>query len=335
MGYFASNFTDLQSGILAKYLFLCAGVRIYTKKRSHTCFTNTSCPTPALICSEMVHKTNYSRSRQRLSPNQPLVSVIIPVHNAAKFIESAIRSVQRQSYKQWELIIVNDASSDATATIVRKIRRHDSRIRFVQLPRKRGVSSAMNLGIRRSRGTFIARLDADDTMHRYRIHKQVAFLQTHPMHIAVGGQCLWKDMQGKPLHSRFYPLEHEEIVKHLATDVPIRQPSLMVQKSKLPKGFRWYNTSLTIGEDIDFYYRLLTYGQLANLPDIVVTIRDHSERLRYDAKRTVAKTNLKTRITMKVRHGHDIPLTSILSELMKSWVRLVPSIRIKQRTAMR
>lgn len=257
-------------------------------------------------------KLSKVTDRKTANGDDPIVSVIIPVYNAEAFIADAVRSVCQQSFSAWELIIVNDASTDNTASIVRRLRKDDKRIRFVALSRKRGVSSAMNLGVRRARGRFIARLDADDTMEKNRLKKQIIFLSTNPLHIAVGGQCNWIAEDDSPLPSKSYPLNHDAIVKLLSHDVPIRQPSLMINRGKLPKGFRWYNTSLAIGEDIDFYYRLLPYGMLANLDEIVVTIRHHSGRMRYDAKRKVRSANLKTRYRMKMVYGHDIPLMTLI-----------------------
>ena len=107
----------------------------------------------------------------------PLVSIIIPSFNSEKFISEAIKSVQKQTYKNWELMIVDDCSFDSTVFIIEQMARLDSRIQFVQLNINSGTGVARNLGLQNCKGRYIAFLDADDLWKPTKLEKQIDLLQ--------------------------------------------------------------------------------------------------------------------------------------------------------------
>ncbi|MGX9991481.1 glycosyltransferase family 2 protein [Rhizobium sp. WSM1274] len=107
---------------------------------------------------------------------QPLVSVVIPAFNAARFVERTLRSAGRQTYRNLEIIVVNDGSTDDTAKVVEQVALEDSRIRLLSTA-NRGVAAARNTGIQASTGRFLAFLDADDLWHQTKIEKQVNALE--------------------------------------------------------------------------------------------------------------------------------------------------------------
>lgn len=106
-----------------------------------------------------------------------LVSVVMPAYNAAAFIAEALASVQRQSFPQWELLVVDDGSTDRTPDIVRAHARHEPRIRLLRNARGKGVSGARNTGIEQARGEFIAFLDADDIWEPEKLAAQIAVMR--------------------------------------------------------------------------------------------------------------------------------------------------------------
>jgi glycosyltransferase involved in cell wall biosynthesis len=114
------------------------------------------------------------------TPPNPLVSVIMPAWNVAAFLPGAIRSVQRQTYANWELIIVDDASMDETAAVARQAAGQDKRVRLVQMREHSNCPMANNMALRHAKGEFIARLGADDWDEPTRLEKQVRFLQERP-----------------------------------------------------------------------------------------------------------------------------------------------------------
>src|SRR5688572_18672539 len=122
----------------------------------------------------------------------PLVSVLLPAYNAAATVGACLRSIQRQALAGWECIVVDDGSTDGTAAIARRFARSDTRFRLVCAPH-RGLVAALNGGLGHCRGTFVARMDADDLMHRTRLGEQAALLEAAP------------DLSGAGCHVRFFP----------------------------------------------------------------------------------------------------------------------------------
>lgn len=108
-----------------------------------------------------------------------LVSVVMPAYNASRFIDSAIRSVIKQSYPSWELIVVDDGSSDGTQARVENYARDCAKIRLIQHRTNRGPAAARNTGIENANGHYIAFLDSDDLWHSRKLEKQIQFMDTN------------------------------------------------------------------------------------------------------------------------------------------------------------
>ena len=108
-----------------------------------------------------------------------LVSIITPVYNNSEFIEQTIKSVQKQTYKNWEMIIVDDCSTDRTPELIKKISQKDDRIKYIKLENNSGAAIARNKALSESRGRFIAYLDADDLWKKNKIQNQIDFMLAH------------------------------------------------------------------------------------------------------------------------------------------------------------
>jgi teichuronic acid biosynthesis glycosyltransferase TuaG len=108
--------------------------------------------------------------------NNPLVSIITPVYKAEKFIEDTIKSVQNQSYQNWEMILVNDLSPDKSVDIINRMAEADSRIRLIHLEKNSGAAIARNTAIKNSKGRFLAFLDSDDQWHPKKLERQISFM---------------------------------------------------------------------------------------------------------------------------------------------------------------
>ena len=132
--------------------------------------------------------------------DKPLVSVTIIFLNAERFIEEAIRSVLRQTYANWELLLVDDGSTDGSTEIARSYTEHESgKVRYLEHDRheNRGMSASRNLGIRYSQGKHIAFLDSDDVWLPHKLEQQVAILHAHPeAGMVYGGSQYWHSWTG-------------------------------------------------------------------------------------------------------------------------------------------
>ncbi|MFJ8119879.1 glycosyltransferase family 2 protein [Bacillus mycoides] len=125
-------------------------------------------------------------NREEIVDN-PLISIIIPTYNAEKFILYTINSVKEQTYKKWEMVVIDDCSSDATIKIVEEQKRLDQRIRIIQLENNSGAAIARNRGINHAKGKYVAFLDSDDLWLPEKLEKQLAFMQKNDIAFSFTG----------------------------------------------------------------------------------------------------------------------------------------------------
>ena len=119
--------------------------------------------------------------------SDPVITVVMPIFNAERFLREAIESVLAQTFGDFELLAINDGSTDRSLDMLNELARRDSRIRVISRPNK-GISATRNEGTKLGRGEFIAAIDADDISMPIRFETQVRFLREHPDHVAVGGR---------------------------------------------------------------------------------------------------------------------------------------------------
>ena len=129
-----------------------------------------------------------------------MVSVITPAYNAEKFIEQCILSVKQQTYSNWELVVVDDASTDNTAALIKQMAAADQRIQFIKHQYTQGAGSARSTALKQAKGQFIAFLDADDLWHPDKLKTQVAYMQKHKVNVCFSSYELI-DEQGQSLHT--------------------------------------------------------------------------------------------------------------------------------------
>lgn len=116
-----------------------------------------------------------------------LVSVIIPVYNSEKFIKETIKTVQNQTYKNYELIVVNDCSTDNSKKIIEEEIKKDNKIKLINLKENSGVAIARNTGIDNAKGKYIAFLDADDLWEKEKLEKQIEFMSKNEYEFTFTG----------------------------------------------------------------------------------------------------------------------------------------------------
>ena len=205
----------------------------------------------------------------------PRVSVVIPVYNAERYLEQAIESVSRQSFREIEIIAINDGSSDRSGDILERLQHGDCRLRVVHQDNA-GIVDALNRGIAMSRGRYIARMDGDDVCLPGRFDKQVALLDARPGVVCVGGQCQDIDPLGVPLDYYEFPLNHDEIEEMLLRGHGgvLRHPAVMMRRDAV-EHVGMYRKQYEWCEDLDLWLRLAEVGELANLPDVVLQYRQH------------------------------------------------------------
>lgn len=197
------------------------------------------------------------------------VSVCMAVKNGEDTIRSSIGSIVWQTFVDWELIVIDDASDDATREIVESFA--DKRIRLVCNAENIGPAACRNKAISLSAGKYIAVMDADDLSFPDRFSKQVKFLEAKPDVDLVGGQALMFRDDWYPIGVMDVPLEHVDIAAHPFSFIPLHNPCLMGRKEWFSK--YGYSEEYLKAEDYEMLLRALRFSRYANLPDILLGYR--------------------------------------------------------------
>lgn len=193
-----------------------------------------------------------------------LVSVILPAYNASNYIREAIESILNQTYNNFELIIINDGSTDNTLRIINTY--DDSRIKLINNERNKGLIYSLNRGIDVSRGEFIARMDADDISHPFRFAKQIKVMNQNS-DIVVCGTYINYFGASKGRFSRCHPNQHnEDIKKSLLVRCAFAHPTVMIRASILKKNGIKYDENFRSCEDYKLWIDLASYGNFINIP---------------------------------------------------------------------
>jgi len=257
--------------------------------------------------------------------NHPLVSVILPVYNADRYLPLALDSLLAQTYPHFEIIAIDDGSSDTSLSILKKYAKKDKRIRVFSNTRNIKISRTLNFGISKAKGKYIARMDADDIALPHRFQKQVRFLLSHPEVVIVGGQCKTIDINSQIIGRKLFPITHETINDSLFTGNPIQHPAALINCALLPKNFSWYNPNLPPAEDLDLFFRLGKYGQYANLPTYVLKYRQHygSETFK-NPLNTFSQTQKVRNLAVKKYGYRPTSKAKLINQIQIAAIKLLP-----------
>lgn len=213
----------------------------------------------------------------------PCVSILLPVRNEERLLPAALDSLFRQTLTDWELVAVDDGSTDATGDILAAAADGDPRIRVLHRPAE-GLVAALNAGLRNCRAMLVARMDGDDICHPRRLEQQTAFLQAHPEVTLVACQVRHIPRQQLTGGMRTYEtwqnglLDHAAILRDLYVESPFTHPSVMFRRDSVLSLGGYRNCGWA--EDYDLWLRMTQAGaRFARLPDVLFYWREHPERL--------------------------------------------------------
>ncbi|MFP6730777.1 MAG: glycosyltransferase family A protein [Alphaproteobacteria bacterium] len=206
----------------------------------------------------------------------PKVSVVIPNYNREVYVREAIDSILAQSFTDYELLVIDDGSSDGSCEAV--LAYDDERIRLIRNGRNLGIAATRNAAVARARGVYLAFLDSDDIARADRLAKQVAFLDQHPEHGAVGSWLAWMDSDGRAQHK----------IKRLATDADtiaaerLFRPGIVnstaMARTACLRAFP-HAEHMVVGSDYEMWARFAASHKIANLPECLVRCRRHGGRV--------------------------------------------------------
>jgi hypothetical protein len=232
----------------------------------------------------------------------PRVSVVMAVHNGERFVAEAIESLRVQTFRDFELVVVDDGSTDATPRIVEGLASDDDRIRL-HSQANTGYPEALNVGWRLARGEYVAILDADDLAEPGRLERQLAYLDEHPEVGVVGGSLLLVTGDGRPFYVATYPTEAADVLAGLRTHCPVGHTAVLMRRAILEE-VGGYRSSIPVAEDYDLWLRVSERYPIVNLRDIVGRYRIHGTNESH-AIRTGAESMARAQADAAERRGES------------------------------
>lgn len=243
----------------------------------------------------------------------PKITVLMPVYNCELYVREAIDSILGQSFIDFEFLIIDDASTDCTVSLIKSY--NDSRIQLIEKPINSGYTNSLNLGLQLAKGKYIARMDGDDISLPERFARQVAFLEANPAVILCG---TWYSIIGSDRIVKV-PESHDAIKVALLKGNCFAHPSVMMRKLSLDVFQIVYDVSKEPAEDYDLWVRLVMKGRLYNLQEVLLDYRTHSNQVtkKYSDKQkdSVMKTkrNLFNFLELDLLPEEDLVLNKVLN----------------------
>ena len=205
---------------------------------------------------------------------RPKVSVLLPAFNASRYVGGAVDSILDQSFGDFELIALDDGSTDDTLRRLQQRAARDARVHVISRPNT-GLVPALNELLQAAQGEFVARMDADDVARPNRLKLQVAYLESHPECVALGGRALYIDPDGSPIYEFIDHFSHDQVERALLRpEIGILHPTVVMRRASVIE-LGGYRKGYNHVEDLDLFLRLGEIGKLANLPEVVLDYRVH------------------------------------------------------------
>jgi len=240
-----------------------------------------------------------------MQSNNPLVSILLATYNSEDFIREALDSILSQTYRNLEIVLCDDASSDGTVSILKEYQKRDKRIKIIENKKNLGISLNMNNGIKACNGKYIAILDGDDWAYPYRVEEQVNLMEENPKVVLCSGYMDICDEKLNVKTTRKYPLTNKEIRKAIVRYNPISHPASMWRTSELKKT-DLYSEKFPIARDYDLIVRISGFGEYRNIDKSLIKyrVREKSET----GKRVRQTQWYSFYIQMKAHFEYDFPL---------------------------
>ena len=232
----------------------------------------------------------------------PLVSIVMTTRNRAEYLKKAAASVFNQTYKNIELVIINNGSTDKTPEVVLEFARKDERVVILTNEIDMGHQKSLNRGISMARGKYIARLDDDDSWPDPRkLEKQVMFLEAHNDYVLIGGGAIWMDKNGKELFRYLLPKEDLEIRKQVLFKNRFVHSSVVFRKKDWESAGK-YNKEW-INSDWALWLELGKLGKFYNFPEYLV----HYLKWENNMTNFNIRNNLKEQVKIREKYRKYYP----------------------------
>ena len=203
----------------------------------------------------------------------PLISVVMPVHNALPFLDQSIRSILEQTLRDFEFVILDDASTDGSVELLREWSLRDKRIHLHESKKRLGLSGSSNAVVSKASAPIVARMDADDIAHPDRLRRQWNIIEGRPDVAVIGTLCNGIDASGRVVR----PRDRWRLVRR-SVYIPFPHGSAMFRRDVFDQ-VGGYDETSDGGEDQDLFLRMAARGRVLTLPDVLYSYRYHSSNV--------------------------------------------------------
>ncbi|WP_158844270.1 glycosyltransferase family 2 protein [Algibacter sp. L1A34] len=207
-----------------------------------------------------------------MNQSQPLISIVLPVYNVERYITEAMDSILKQTVQDFEILVIDDCSTDNTIKIVESY--NDNRVKVIKKEKNKGLIHSLNLGFSLAKGKYIARMDGDDINELERFEKQLHILETYPEIITCGS---WIKYFGGHDTVIKHCEKHDAIVAQMLVKCPMSLGCCMLRTSAV-RAFSFNNDKVHV-EDYDFWSRIAWNGKLYNIQEVLYNYRSHESQV--------------------------------------------------------
>ncbi|MCL5432666.1 MAG: glycosyltransferase [Patescibacteria group bacterium] len=242
-----------------------------------------------------------------------LVSVILPVFNESPYLVSCLESILNQTYKDIEVIAIDDFSRDDSHKILKEFKKMDNRLRVYRNVKRYGVVVTMNRALRRAKGKYIAFCRPKDVNYLSRIKKQVEFLTQNQKTVGVGTQCTFINEKGKNYGKSEFPIQSEIVCQKLLTGLSTQFETFMINREILPKDALKFDLNFYPLIFVDLFMKLIKFGNFENIPEYLYYHRKKESSYFQTLKKY--PSYIKLWIKSALVYDYKPPLSSLLSPL--------------------
>jgi glycosyltransferase involved in cell wall biosynthesis len=260
--------------------------------------------------------------------NSLALSVIMPVYNGQRYLEDAINSVLSQTFKDYELLIIDDGSTDSSIKIIQSIK--DSRIRLLKNRKNQGIVYTRNVGLKEAKREYLAWMDCDELIEPNRFEIQINYLRNN-LEIGICGTALKRFGEGKPRVSREYV--DSDMIKAALFFRPAIRPATAFYRMKMVREAKLtYDTRLAVAEDYDFYFEASFHFPIKNLDQVlyhyrasessIMKIYSERQQLLFDFHKIIYSKAFKKMGILNLERNFELHYSCASTQLITSFIEL-------------
>ncbi len=252
-----------------------------------------------------------------IKEKKPLVSIILPVYNGSKSLSACIKSLLTQTYKQIEIIAIDDHSKDESYKMLRSFHKKDKRLRIARNVKHYGLATTLNRCLRKTKGKFIAFMNTRDESKKNRIIKQLTYILAHPKTAVVGTQCFFMTEGRGRIGKSAFPTQNESIVKSLTNDITLTFESTLINTYMLPRDLLRFDNHAYPFLFTSLFAKILPFGIIENLNSHLYARVIYQKSLRSNLRESLLPS-ITAWVKTTVISGSRPPIRSVFFPLIKT-----------------